>query len=311
MCVRLGRELFSACGYAVIKRTQNRGIINGRHIYMKRITSVLAILLVICPLCLAVFCGCPMLYTNDRSSVGLMAVEERDDGLYFAFDYDYRHGHLLKYDAAASALSLEEASVELALPEVVLDVETTAHGRKNAAEGYESLLEQVLALPIDGEDYPIHHALAYKSGRTVYGFCNIYSTAGWFTDGLDSRGIELAVTFEYDFVTEKLTIIEELEKCIIVAFDGTGVVWLQDGIFYGKAFGKEAVEICNDEAYDRGPTNYSYAQFYFGGGYCLLYFHNEQNYIENKDSEKNFDLYVLATTTGKKLAELKIPQSYE
>lgn len=267
---------------------------------MKKVTTFLTILLIICTLCLVIFSGCSLFITNERTYVSFLDVEESEDGLHFYINFYYKHGRMLFYDYETNDLQVDESDIEIVGPEVVLDGETTAHSWLESAEGYESLMEQVLNFAINPEN-PIIHALAIKVGDTVYGFCNVYSSTG-NTDGIDEGGIESAVLFTYDYDTDKLTVIETLEKCIVVAFDGTGVIWYDNQTYYGKKLGGTATKICEDEAYDKGPTNWSQARFYFGGGYCIIYFHREYGVFSVK---KNYEKYILVTMSGEKLAEYK------
>ena len=271
---------------------------------MKKTTVSLALLLVVCSLCLTIFSGCELFYTNDRSDVSLMAVEEIDGGLcfYLANGGYYNRTSTILYEHESGEFRKGEVDGAYTFPEIVLDGRNIAHDRLVAKEGYETLLEQVLEFTIENVEYPIHHALAYKQGDTVYGFCNIYSTAG-FTDGLDCKGIKRSILFTYNIETDELTVVEELGACIVLAFDGNGVIWYENKAYYGKELGGEAVKICDDIAYDSAHNNYGRADFYFGDGYCLLYLHHEITYIFNPLRDESYDTYILVTTYGEKIAK--------
>lgn len=78
--------------------------------------------------------------------------------------------------------------------------------------------------------------------------------------------------------------------------------------YYQKAYyaqeingASDAVKICKDDAYDRGLTNYSYADFYFSGDYCVMKFHRGYN-----NYKKDYDRYILCTMDGKTLGNIKI-----
>lgn len=271
-------------------------------VIMKKATISLSLLLVICLLCLTVFSGCEIFITNDRSDVMLMAVDEREDGLcfYLGNNYFYGRAQTLFYDYANGAFSKGEVERDHDFLEAVLYGKNIAHDRLRAIEGYESLLEQVLAFTVEDVEYPIHHALAYKQGDVIYGFCNIYSTSGLFTDGLDCKGIGRSILFTYDEVTDELTVVEELGARNVLAFDGTGVIWFEDKAYYGKELGGEPIKICDDIAYG---SDYAYTDFYFGDGYCLLYLHKEKTYLFNSAKNERYDTYILVTTCGEKIAE--------
>ena len=271
---------------------------------MKKITVSLALLLVVCSLCLTMFSGCEIFYTNDRSDVALMAVEKTDDGLcFYLANGGYKRTPTISYERESGEFSKGELDEAYTFPEIVLDGKTTAHERLEAKEGYEALLERVFEFTVEDVEEPIHHALAYRQGDTIYGFCNVYSTAGFFTDGLDCNGIERAILFTYDDETDELTVVEELENSIILAFDGKGVIWYENKAYYGKKLGEEAVKICDDVAYDTGRNNFGRVDIYFGDGYCLLYLHHEITYVFQPERNESYDTYVLVTTFGEKIAE--------
>ena len=272
---------------------------------MKKVTVSLALLLVVCLLCLTMLSGCELFYTNDRSDVCLMAVEKKDGGLCFYLNnsYYYERTQTLFYDYKSGEFIQDEINGDYAFPEIVLDGKNIAHDRLEAAEGYEALLEKVLEFAVEDVEEPMHHALAYKKGDTIYGFCNIYSTAGFFTDGLDCKGIELAVLFTYNEETDELTVVEELENSIVLAFDGTGVIWFENQAYYGKKLGGEPVKICDDIAYVSERSNRGYTEFYFGDGYCLLHMHHELFYIFHPERNQSDDTYVLVNMFGEKIAE--------
>lgn len=264
---------------------------------MKKVTTSLAILLALCSMCLVFFGGCNFYsHKYDRSSVSLMSAEEKEDGLYIYYGY----WHKLVYKYASKELREEQAEKEATLPEIVLKGRSTEQDNLDVAKGYEKLKEQVMSLATD-TDYPIVHSLAYKEGNTIYGFCNVYSKSSEFSDGLDESGIKCGILFKYDQETNELTVIEELEKCVVVAFDGTGVIWFENIAYYGKLIGGEKVKICDDEAYRATPSTTDNVEFYFGCGYCLIYFchRDKEEYI------LGYDKYVLVKMSGEKLAEYK------
>ena len=271
---------------------------------MKKVIALIATLLVLCTICLSTLSGCEIFHTNDRSDVWLMAAEETDGGLCFYLNNRYYYGRTqtISYEYESGEFSKGEVNEDYAFPEVVLYGKNIAHDRLRAANGYETLLEKVLEFTVEDVEEPIHHAFAYKQGDTIFGFCNIYSSEGFFTDGLDCNGIERSILFTYDAETDELTVVEELGACIILAFDGTGVIWFENKAYYGKELGGETVKICDDVAY-YGKHNHGYTDFYFGGGYCLLYLHHEISYLFSPKKNKSYDTYVLVTTCGEKIAE--------
>ena len=274
---------------------------------MKKAVAIFALMLLFCSLCLSVFSGCELFRDNDRSSVDFMSVEVREDGLYVSLsDFTWRkRGQVLKYDFSTGALNWEVGSVASTVPETVLEGCTVPYNHIRGAEGYEALEELLLDFTVEDVEHPDYHVLAFKQGRTVYGFCNVYAKANFFGDCLDCDGIDRAVLFEYDYVTEKLTVIDEMEGCIAVAFDGVSVVWYRDRAFYGKALGGEASKICDDECYREKNGDNGRVYCFFGDGYCVIYFDYERNKFRNHEE---YDKYVLATMTGEKLAEVKLTE---
>lgn len=271
---------------------------------MKKVVALIATLLVLCTICLSTLSGCEIFYTNDRSDVWLMAAEETDDGICFYLNNGgyYNRTRTVFYERESGEFSKGEINEAYAFPEIVLTGKNIAHDRLRAAEGYEALLEKVLEFTIEDVEEPIHHALAYKQGDTIYGFCNIYSTEGFFTDGLDCKDIERSFLFTYNDETDELTVVEELGARIVLAFDGTGVIWYENNAYYGKELGGEAVKICDDVAY-HGKHKHGYTDFFFGDGYCILYLHHEISYVFNPEKNESYDTYVLVTMSGEKIAE--------
>ena len=243
--------------------------------------------------------GCT-LYGNDRSRTSLMQVTQDGEQIIFQL-YEER----LIYDTSTQTLSKEEAEWTQG-PETVLDGDTFPRGVLEAKEGYEPLEEQVKALALKKEE-PLIHALAWEQDGLVYGFCNVYSkTTGFLSGGgqCDTKHIVRAVLFTYE--NETLTVQEELNQCVVVAYDGTHVVYFNNREHFSKRTGGEPVKICNDEAFDTGVTSYGYARFHFGGGYCILFFNHDKG-----NAKKQFHLYILATMAGDKLAELRIMNPYD
>ena len=261
----------------------------------KRLLAVAAIALV----AVISLSGCA-LYGNDRSHTSLMEVTQDGQQIVFRL-LDER----LLYDPSTQTLSKEEAEWDYG-PETVLKGDTFPRGTLEAKEGYEPLCEQVKALALNPED-PLIHALAWEQNGTVYGFCNVYSKATGFLSGggqCDTKHIVRAVLFTYE--NETLTIKEEIASSVVVAYDGTHVIFFHDREYFSKSEGGEPKFICDDVAFDTGMTSYGYARFYFGGGYCVLFFNYDKG-----NAKKQYHLYVLATMAGEKLAELRIKNPYD
>ena len=245
--------------------------------------------------------GCTF-YGNDRSGTQLMEVETGEGQIAFRLANER-----LVYDTSTKSLRLEEAEWDYG-PQAVLHGDTFPRGVLQAEEGYEALKEQALAFAVNAED-PLVHALAWDKDGTVYGFCNVYKSATGYLSGggqIDTRHIVRAVLFTYDKETQVLTIKEELKKCVVVAYDGENAIYFRDREYFSKRESGTPVKICNDEAFDTGMTSYGYARFYFGGGYCVLFFNYDKG-----NPKKQYHLYVLATMQGEKLAELKIINPYD
>lgn len=260
---------------------------------MKKIRILLVFVLSICLLLIG---GCAF-YGNDRSSTFLIDVEERGEQIVFSLPE-----RALVYERADGTLEFTEGSIEL--PAVVLEGANFPRYLLSAAEGYESLREKIIyhadkIYPQDGCE-PLLSALAYETGGAVYGFFNVYSSSTGLLSGggqIDAKRIVSGVLFTFKRETESFTIIEVLDRSVIVAFDGASAVFFKDRTYYSESIGGEVVEICEDEAYDTGFTAYSYARFYFGGGYCIFYFHRDMG-------RDRYDKYILVTMRGEKLAEL-------
>ena len=247
--------------------------------------------------------GCA-LYGNDRSTVSLMTVEEREDGLAFVLTEDTT----LLYDSAEGKLSLLEEGAKPSEP--ILDGSTIGNHLLIAAEGFETLRESVIEYAQDvyaQEDgyEPLVTALAYKENGAVYGFCNVYRSATGFLSGggqIDAKKIVRGMTFSYCMETEELTVSEEFDKCVVVAYDGTCAMYFKNREYFVTGTSGETVKICEDIAYDTGLTHYSRAMFWFGGGYCVIYFHKEGEWSLQES-------YLLTTMAGEVLAEYNFSES--
>ena len=245
------------------------------------------------------FSGCA-LYGNDRSHTNLMEVVEDGSQIVFRLSDES-----LRYDPATRTISKEDTEWTEG-PETVLKGDTFPRGVLETKEGYEELSEQVKALAKNPDD-PLIHALAWEQDGCVYGFCNVYSkTTGFLSGGgqCDTKHIVRAVLFTYE--DETLTVKEELEKCVVVAYDGNHAIYFHNREYFSKTANGEPNKICKDEAFDTGMTSYGYARFCFGGGYCILFFNHDKG-----NAKKQYHLYILATMAGEKLAELRIVNPYQ
>ena len=272
-------------------------------------TACVALVLMVGCVCVALTCGCSFLNTNDRSLVGDLTAKQTDNGIYFYLN-EWGYCETLLYQADTRSLQLVDGeSTVQPTRQIVLQGRTTAHDRVEAAEGYEQLMDKVLAFTIYGVEYPIYQTIAYKDGDEIYGFCNLYTRSGFFTDALDCRGIDRGVLFTYDERTDTLTVVDELYSCLVVAFDGKHVIWTADKTFYAKQLGSSAVvPICTDYAYDDGPSGYSNAVIYSGQGYCVIYFHVDKVYPLRPWKNIYYNAYVLVTMDGTPLATLGCEQ---
>ena len=153
------------------------------------------------------------------------------------------------------------------------------------------------------------YALKADDG-SAYGFCNLYSsTTGFFAGGgqCDVKKIVKSVLFAYSPETDELKILDEMDKCCVVAFNGTHYVYFYERDYYLQEIEKStAIKLCADGAYDTGLTNYSYAEFCFNKEYCIFKFH--RGYSNYK---REYDDFLLYRMNGEKLAELRIPSNFD
>ena len=244
--------------------------------------------------------GCA-LYGNDRSGTSLMEVTEDSDAQRIICRLGEEQ---LIFDTATQALSVEETEWTQG-PETILKGDTFPRGVLKAKEGYEPIIEQVTALALKPDD-PLVHALAWEQQGTVYGFCNVYSKATGFLSGggqCDTKHIVKAVLFTYE--NDTLIVREQLDGCVVVAYDGTNAIYFKDRVYYSKGEDGAAKQICNDEAFDTGTTSYGYARFYFNDRFCVMFFNHDKG-----NAKTQYHLYILTTLTGDVLAELRILNPY-
>ena len=247
---------------------------------------------------LFLFGGCS-LYGNDRSGTTYIASEESDGKTVFYLT-----------DGEALVWGNDEFSIENSLPhktqnKTVLSGSTFPRSVLQTEAEYAGLADKLKPLAVNEED-PYMQAYALKAADdTAYGFCNVYSSATGYLSGggqIDAEKIVRGVYFSYDAQTDELTVQDEIEKGCIVAFNQTHLVYFYCEAYYAKAIGtdSEPVKICEDDAYDKGFTNYSYASFYFDDSNCILKFHCDSN---NKPICEN---YVLCKMDGTLLARLQL-----
>lgn len=258
---------------------------------MKRFLAFIGVICLILP----VLSGCA-LYGNDRSNVGLLSAEEKEDtlGLYLS------NGLSLGFQREDGVLTLSEEGRPVSSP--VASGSTFPRNEVNYAEGYEGLKEEIESLSKD-KGRGLYTVFAYRMGESVCGFVNFYRSAVGFLSGggqISTDKFDCAVLFTYregDFAPT------EFGK-LVIAYDGTYAVYFDAQTYYSAAVGTEdePAAICEDAAFDTGMSHYSYANFSFGDGYIVLYFHNENGSYEFR---KNYELYVLARMNGEKLGEYR------
>ncbi|MBD5636267.1 MAG: hypothetical protein HDP28_00380 [Clostridia bacterium] len=259
---------------------------------------------------LTLLCGCA-LYGNDRSRTDYVYTYETDGKIIFYGVESVYGGDRLVFDKDAGTLALEESAEEVCFADpAVLDGKTFPRNSFEAIEGYEGLTEKLLEFD-DKKDAPCVQAYALKAeDDTAYGFCNVYTSSTGFLSGggqVDVKKIDRSILFTYSPVTNELTVLDEIKKGCVVAFNQTRCIYFYDRSYYSKEIGKEdAVKLCEDGAYDTGSTHYSYANFYFNGDYCIFKFHRGYN-----NYKKDYDNFLLFTMNGKKLAELHVPSNFK
>ena len=264
----------------------------------RRLCAALAAVLALLPLG-----GCK-LYGNSRADTQCVAAFEAGAQLRFCL----REGQTLVYDRKSAALSLDEESGDF-LPfagRVVLEGNTFPRRLFWVDEEYGQLKEQLFAQTRHPEQPLIQaYALEGEAG-TVYGFCNEYSSAtGYFAGGgqIDADKAYAACYFTYDAASDELYVHDVVHRGCIVAFSKTHFIYYDKKAYYAQDIngGSNAVKICSDDAYDKGFTNYSYADFYFSGDYCVMKFHRGYGNYKN-----DYDRFILCTMDGKTLGNIKI-----
>lgn len=252
--------------------------------------------------------GC-RLYGNGRARTESIEYYESKSELRF-----YLPEGVLIYDRAASSLALDETGE--ALPSdtaalrpagrTVLEGNTFPRYRMEADGEYEPLVRQLSSRARNPEDPLIQaYALEGEAG-TAYGFCNEYTSATGFLSGggqIDADKAYAAYYFTYDAASDELHVHDTVRRGCIVAFSQTHFIYYYQKAYYAQDVEgmADAVKICNDDAYDRGITHYSYARFYFSGGYCAIRFHRGYN-----NSKRDYDRFILCTMDGKTLGNIKI-----
>lgn len=264
----------------------------------RRLCAALVALLALLPLG-----GCK-LYGNSRARTESVACYELASELRFCL----REGQTLVYDRKSAELSLDEKAGDFQpfAGRAVLDGNTFPRYRMEADEEYAPLMEQLLSRARNPEEPLIQgYALEGEAG-TAYGFCNEYTSATGFLSGggqIDVDKAYAAYYFTYDAASDELSVHDVVHRGCIVAFGKTHFIYYYQKAYYAQEINcaSDAVKICKDDAYDRGLTNYSYADFYFSGDYCVMKFHRGYN-----NYKKDYDRYILCTMDGKTLGNIKI-----
>lgn len=258
---------------------------------------------------LMLFSGCA-LSGNDRSDTRYVYMNEADGKITF---YDIKSvygGDRLVFDKDAGSLALKEATEEICFADpAVLDGNTFPRYSFEAIEGYEGLTEKLLELD-DREDPYVQAYVLKADDNTAYGFCNVYTSSTGFLSGggqIDAKKIDRGILFTYSPQTDTLTVLDEIEKGCVVAFNQTRCIYFYKRAYYSKEIGKEnAVKLCEDGAYDTGMTHYSYADFYFNEDYCIIKFH--RGYSNYK---REYDDFLLYSMNGEKLSQLHVPSNFD
>lgn len=252
----------------------------------------------------ALFGGCAP-YGNDRSQTGVLVAEESGTAVSFYGVPSLLNGlggeAALVYDKSEGTLSFREVSAELSAENpVVLDGNDFPQYTWTVAEGYESLLDGVLAL---AEGEPHVQAYAIRTEKGVLGLCNVYTGATGYLSGggqIDAEKLARGIFFSWD--GEEITVLDEVQKGGIVAFGPGRFVYFFKRNYYAKAVGaEESAFLCGDVAYDTGVNHTSHASFGFTGEYFLVRF-----YCGFSDYRKDYELYRLFTLDGRELASLRI-----
>lgn len=267
--------------------------------------------------------GCLRLTGNDRSDASFRLPAQTQEAEYYLLDENIYAVDYLKREKETGEFSLERVppaegsdgpspgaeyvSIEYgenwtaddgtvyttpALPEV-MDTGRWNWGNDLLVPEYEPLYALLQEKYLGTVKFLRCYAALFSDG-IAYGYCQGYSKGISFSGGRCAvEEIAFSVHFSYDAATDEYTELGVYDGCNIVACWTESVVYCRDNKYYFCDGGEETY-LCDDEAYDNGPTRYSHAFFYYNEEYALLYFKrrlytntNEYDYIAVCDASGN------------------------
>lgn len=275
---------------------------------MKKLFSVL--IAGACLLSVILCAGCTGLNINNRADTAyLFPADAGDCYVYYIGSVINGYGYL-NVDKASGGVALETGEErEYAgdkYPAVAFGNDFPRYS-DNCAEGYANL-PSALSEKYEGDDirHIQYYAVEYDRGSgSAYGFCNLYYSAAGFLSGggnISADKLAAGVFFKYDKESGEVAEICRLEKCNIVAFNKGKLVYFKDEKYFSYDVATAAEKfICDDAAYDKGVTNYSYAKFFFDENICVIVMNTRFSNDAN-----DFDTIVACTYGGEILLSEKL-----
>lgn len=233
----------------------------------------------VCALCLSAFGGCTGLNINDRSNTSYAEPSDGGDYWYYGLNLQAESGYALKIDKATGEFSLDGSGLlngednDTADGRVVLYGSDFPRREPCYAEGWERAVTALTeTYEKQGVEYVQFYAVTYEEGL-AHGFCNMYSSAAGFLSGGGNISADKIVGSAFFTVDGDggITEIKYFEKCNVIAFNSDCVIYWKGEKYYAFdcVSGTEKY-VCDDEAYDKGITNYSHSRFVFNADLCII-----------------------------------------
>lgn len=261
--------------------------------------------------------GCLRLTGNDRSDTNFLLPVETQDAEYYLLDENIYAADYLKRDKRTGDFSLERIFTDgdkpfepqspeygelwtgddgtdysAPVPPVVMDTGRWSWGADLLDPEYESLYALLRENYLGSAKSLRCYAAVYSDG-IAYGYCHGYNRGVSFSSGSCAvEEIAFSVHFSYDADTDELTELGTYDGCNIVACWADSVIYYRDQKYYYCREGEETY-LCDDDAYDYGPTWYSHALFLYNEEYALLYFTRRL-----RTSTNEYDVIVVCDRSG-------------
>lgn len=275
---------------------------------MKKVLRAAVILLCLAGMFALTGCGgCDMNF-NDRSAVMYYAPHSDENFYYYNLSSTYSGNEYIRVDKVTgeSGFFFNDSGVDGFIPNVPF--EATEPEVWEREEGDVTYQHEVPDPPVivDGinngwrgrvrvskENYPIVTNLTNKYQTKgvefihinlldgegfAYGFVNVYdhSTGMLFSGGVAGvSGISCGVFIKYDYSTGEVQELLRIEGGCIMAFDCDTVLFFKGEKYYSQNMGEQPRYVCDDLAYDRGATSYSFVNTLFNGQHFVLYMHSD------------------------------------